>query len=114
MNLNPRWAEVAQTARTAALSLNDLTRATEEMAARINRVLDGVHRRANDHPHVARTMGHHMTQAGLSEVYHNPEGRDWYVQRIMRGTYPDVALMSPENRALVAVAAIRGWVTTHD
>lgn len=83
------------------LTMNEFTRAANEMAARNAPLV------------VARAEAHHLTYAGLSPVYCDPGMRDWYVQGLLRGEYQDTALMSRENRARVAAAAIRGWVTTH-
>lgn len=93
--------------------LRKMTTAISELAAQTAHLLDRVHTRMNSPVVVAGMEGKYLARAALSPVYDDPEGRDWLVQRIMAGTYPDTALLSRENRALVAVSAIRGWVTTH-
>jgi len=67
---------------------------------------------ANQPVHVAGLEARYFVRAGLDPSYADPRALDQLVQQIMTGA-GDLLFVSDENRALIASAALRGWVGSH-
>ena len=71
---------------------------------------------ANDPVRVAGVEAKFYVRAGLDGAYAHPERRDALIRDLLHGEVEDepfLFLMTPENRRLVALSAIRGWVSTY-
>lgn len=96
-------AEVArETARVVNRGLRAWARTMAKVSARVREA-------ANDEVLVAGLEGRYSVRAGLDPAYRSPEALDALVQAIMRGEAEDTRLLTRENRAVVAAAALRGW-----
>lgn len=62
---------------------------------------------------VTGLQGRYMARAALDPAYRDEVALHWLCQTILTGEAPGTAPLDPQGRCLVAVAAIRGWVTTH-
>lgn len=81
----------------------------ERMMAHQRRVRE----RLNDPVRVAGLEARFRVRAALDPAYADPEAIRWLVTRIMSDEVPELALLSRENRALVAAAALGSWVEHH-
>lgn len=107
----------AQSAGAVFLRLRDALRQMAPAVERAFRPLTTYSRAltvsANDPVRVAGLEARFHVRAALDPAYRDPEAIRWLVTRIMQGQVPDLVLLSRENRALVASAALSAWVNRY-
>lgn len=101
---------------TAATRVMARTITAHVRAARVwlRRVDDHLRRIANDPVRVAGLEARYAVRAGLDPAYTTLPALDGLVVAILHGDDPDLFLVSRENRAVIAAAAMGGWARSYD
>lgn len=100
------FRQMAETARAAARVIN---KAMTDLSRHLHRMQQRIIDAANDEVLVSGLEARYQVRAGLDPAYRTPGDLDGLVQAIMRGEAEDTRLLTAENRARVAAAALRGW-----
>lgn len=100
---------------TAQFAATLLTMALHDHTMSLLRLSENLRPWVNTPVTVAGIEGRYFVRAALDPTCATPEARDALVHTVLVGDPGDARLMflTPQNRALVAVAAIRGWVAGH-
>lgn len=104
------WTRITDAVNRAAAAFRT---ATEQTALLVTRMTHAIHTAANDPVHVAGVEGRWIVRGGLDPTYRWEDNARAMAVALMNGRHPDTALLTPDNRALVATGFLRGWVQTH-
>lgn len=77
----------------------------------LTRLMDNQYLRANTVVHVAGLEARYYVRGAMDPTYATPEGLRALRRRVLTGADPDLLLLTPANRRLVLVSAMRGWET---
>lgn len=106
-----RWAALMEWADDAAARM---VAALNAIARRFQQMMTELVEAANTPAGVAGVEGRMYVRAALSPAYATPAALSSLVSAITTGDLPDTFLLTAENRARVAAAAVTGWSQHRD
>jgi hypothetical protein len=100
-------------------ALQPFAEAMAGAARALGRLAERMREAANDPVYVAGLEARYYVRAGLDPSYAHPERRDALIQGLLAGKTGAadddlLPFVSPENRRLLAVSALRGWVESYE
>lgn len=108
-------ADFGVTFRAAAEAFAEaLARVAQHVAKTVRQVrpiIEHARAAANDPVHVAGLEARYYVRAAMDPAYAAVEDVDLLVRDLLAGREGESPLLTPQNRRLVAVAAMRGYVT---
>lgn len=85
-----------------------------EAFERAGKLMSTLRERANEPAHVAGLEGRYFVRGAMDPTYTTEDALCRLLESIMTGESDLTLLLTRENRATVAAAAVRGWVEFHD